>query len=102
AAQTTLQALLAVPVIGAAVLVAVLLGTDLANLLQGSLRDMLATIADALTSEPLALAAFIAAFGIVLVGGTVMMFLVKGGTVAVMLAADEGVGPIEREPLTLT
>ena len=39
-AETTYQALLAVPIIGAAILVAVLLGGDLAELLQGSMRDI--------------------------------------------------------------
>ena len=100
-AQTTFQALLAVPVIGAAILVAVLLGGDLGNLLQGTMREIFTAIANALMSEPLALIAFIAAFGIVLVGGSVLMFLIKGGVVDVMLAADEQAGPIEREALTL-
>jgi hypothetical protein len=102
AAQTTFQVLLAVPVIGAAVLVAVLLGGDLGNLLQGSMRDIFTTITEALVSEPFALGAFIVAFAIALVGGSVLMFLVKGGTVDVMLAAQDRVGPIERHPLTLT
>jgi hypothetical protein len=100
-AQTTFQALLAVPVIGAAILVAVLLGGDLGNLLQGSMREIFTTIADALMSEPFALVAFIAAFGIVLMGGSILMFLLKGGVVDVMLAADGQTGPIEREALTL-
>ena len=100
-AQTTFQALLAVPVIGAAILVAVLLGGDLGNLLQGSMRDIFTAIANALMSEPIALVAFIAAFGIVLVGGSVLMFLIKGGVVDVMLAADQQAGHIEREALTL-
>ena len=51
-AETTFQVLLAVPIIGAAILVAVLLGADLAELLQGSLRDIFTTIAGTLTSEP--------------------------------------------------
>ena len=101
AAETTFQVLLAVPVVGAAILVAVLLGADLANLLQGNMRDMITTIASALTSEPVALVAFVAAFSIVLLGGSVFMFLVKGGTVDVLLAAHDGTGPIEREPLTI-
>jgi hypothetical protein len=101
AAQTTFQALLAVPIIGAAILVAVLLGADLANLLQGSLRDMFTTTVNALMAEPVALVAFVAAFGIVLLGGSVLMFLAKGGTVDVMLSADQAAGPIEREALTL-
>jgi hypothetical protein len=101
AAQITFQVLLAVPIVGAAVLVAVLLGADLANLLQGSMREIFTTIADALMSEPVALIAFVAAFSIVLLGGSVLMFLIKGGTVQVMLAANDGLGPIESEPLTL-
>jgi len=102
AAQTTFQVLLAVPIIGAAVLVAALLGGDLAILLQGSMREIFATITDALMSEPFALGAFIVAFVIALVGGSVLMFLVKGGTVDVMLTAHDQVGPIERLPITLT
>jgi hypothetical protein len=100
AAQTTFQVLLAVPVIGAAILVAVLLGADLANLLQGSLREIFTTITSALMSEPTALVAFVSAFTIVLLGGSVLMFLVKGGVVDVMIAANEAVGAIERETLT--
>jgi hypothetical protein len=99
-AQTTFQVLLAVPIIGAAILVAVILGGDIGNLLQGSMRDMLATVADALTSEPVALLAFVAAFGLVLVGGSVFMFLVKGGTMSVLLDANDATGPIESEPIT--
>src|SRR3954452_16719516 len=74
-AETTFQVLLAVPIVGAAVLVAVLLGGDLSELLQGSLRDIFTTIASALLSEPFALIAFVAAFAIVLLGGSVLMFV---------------------------
>jgi hypothetical protein len=100
-AATTFQVLLAVPVIGAAILVAVFLGADLPALLQGSIRDMFAIVAGALMSEPVALAAFATAFAIVLLGGSVLMFLVKGGTVDVLIAAHRAAGPVEREPITL-
>jgi hypothetical protein len=100
-AETTFQVLLAVPVIGAAILVAVLLGADLAELLQESLRDMFTTIASALLSEPVALVAFIAAFAVVLLGGSVLMFVVKGGIVEVFVAANAVAGPIERQPVTI-
>ncbi len=99
-AETTFQVLLAVPVIGAAVLVAVLLGGDLAELLQGSLREMFTTIAGALLSEPVALVCFFTAFSLVLFGGSVLMFAVKGGTIDVLVASSEATGPIEREPIT--
>jgi hypothetical protein len=79
-AQTTFQVLLAVPIIGAAILVAVLLGADLADLLRGTLRDTFTTITSTLMSEPVALVAFVTAFTLVLLGGSVLMFAVKGGT----------------------
>ncbi len=102
AAQTTFQVLLAVPIIGAAILVAVVLGGDLANLLQGSMREIFATITEALMAHPVALGAFLTAFFVALLGGSVLMFLVKGGTVAVMLEANDRTGDIERRPITLT
>ncbi len=77
-----------------------LLGADLADLLQGSLRDIFTTIASTLMSEPVALVAFVTAFTLVLLGGSVLMFAVKGGTVEVLLAANAAAGPIERQPLT--
>ncbi|MES1256161.1 MAG: hypothetical protein ABUS56_11165 [Acidobacteriota bacterium] len=100
-AETTFQVLLAVPVIGAAILVAVLLGADLADLLQGSMRDIFTTIASALLSEPVAFVAFAVAFAVVLFGGSAFMFLVKGGTVDVLVAAHHAAGPLEQAPLTL-
>jgi hypothetical protein len=92
--------LLAVPILGAAVLVAVLLGGDLADLLHGRLGDIATTIASALLSEPFALVAFMAAFVLVLLGGSVLMFIVKGGIVEVLVAANAEAGPIEHHPLT--
>jgi len=89
--------LLAVPIIGAAILVAVVLGADLADLLQGSMREIFTTIASALLSEPVALVAFMVAFSLAVFGGSVLMFLVKGGTVDVLLAAHGVAGSIEHE-----
>jgi hypothetical protein len=100
-AQTTFQVLLAVPIIGAAILVAILMGADLADLLQGSLRDIFTTIASTLLSEPVALVSFMTAFSLVLFGGSVLMFAVKGGTVAILMTANQEAGPIERQPLSV-
>ena len=100
-AETTFQVLLAVPILGAAVLVAVLVGADLGELLQGGLRDIVARIARELASEPVALVSFATAFIIALAGGSALMCLVKGGTLDVLLAAHESAGPVEYEPLTI-
>ena len=100
-AETTFQVLLAVPIIGAAILVAVLLGADLAELLQGTLREIFTTIGSTLLSEPVAFVAFITAFAVVLLGGSVLMFVVKGGTVDVLAAANASTGAIEQYPITV-
>ena len=71
------------------------------DLLQGSLREIFTTIASTLLSEPVALVAFITAFTLVLLGGSVLMFVVKGGTVDVLVAANAAARPIEREPMTV-
>jgi len=49
----------------------------------------------------LALAAFLLAVALVLVGGSLLMFLVKGGTVTVLVDAERGAGAIEHPPLRL-
>ena len=100
-AETTFQVLLAVPVIGAAILIAVQLGGNLTEMLQGSPREIFTTIASALLSEPVAFVAFITAFSLVLLGGSVLMFLVKGGVMDVLIAAHAAAGPIEQQPLAI-
>ncbi len=62
---------------------------------------MLGTITGLLNAEPVALSAFAAAFGIALVGGSVFMLLVKGGTVDVLVAANDVAGSIEEDAVTL-
>jgi hypothetical protein len=100
-AETAFQVLVAIPILGAAVLVAVVVGTDLTDLLQGGLRDIATRIAAALTSEPVALASFGVAFSLTLTAASVLMFLVKGGVLDVLLVAHESAGAFEREPISI-
>lgn len=98
-AESTFKILLTVPILGATFLVAVVVGGDVGEVFQGTWRDVFATIWEALAGQPVALAAFLLSFSIVLLGGSALMFLVKGGTVSVLVAADRAAGPIERPPL---
>jgi hypothetical protein len=100
-AESSLKLLLAVPIVGGAFLVALLLDTSLTELLSGDVRTIVVSILGALTARPAALAAFIAAGLLVLVGGSVLTFVVKAGTVAVLAEAERIAGPIERPPLRL-
>jgi hypothetical protein len=99
-ARSAVQALLGVPVIGIAILVAVLLGTDLVALFEGPPRNTAAAIASVLRSEPMAFGAFAVVLGLLFATGSVLLFLVKGGTVEVFVAAHRAAGAIERAPLT--
>ncbi len=101
AAESTFKLLLAVPIIGGIFLVTLLLGRDLWDLLSGDVRDVVTGIASALLAQPVALASFIIAFLVVLLGGSALMFLVKGGTVWVLADANRTVGPIQNPPLRL-
>jgi hypothetical protein len=100
-AESTRDLLLAVPVVGGAFLVALLLDRRLTELLSGDIRTIVMSILAALTASPAALAAFVAAALIVLVGGSIVTFVVKAGTVALLAEAERIAGPIERPPLRL-
>jgi hypothetical protein len=98
-ASATFQALVAVPIIGGALVATALIGTDLGNLLTGGLSDILATLSGVLAGTPSALAAFGVSLGLALAGGAMLTFLVKGGTVSVLVASHDATRPVEREPL---
>lgn len=100
-AESSLKLLLAVPIVGGAFLVALLLDTSLTDLLRGDVRDIVTSIIAALMASPAALAAFVASGLLVLVGGSVLSFIVKAGTVSVLAESERGAGPIERPPLRL-
>jgi hypothetical protein len=100
-AETTFKVLLAVPILGGAVLVTLLLGRDVSEILAGDLREILFGVAGTLMAHPIALAAYLTGLMLVLGGGAALVFLVKGGTVSLLVQADRAAGPIERPPLRL-
>ena len=100
-AEAMLKLLLAVPAIGGLFLVMLLLEADVDDVLSGSLRDIASTVFAALRANPIALTAFAIAFLIVLLAGSALTFVVKGGTVALLAAAEASAGAIERPPVRL-
>jgi hypothetical protein len=99
--ESTLKLLLAVPVVGGIFLVVLLLGANVDEILAGDVREIVAAVFDALGQSPAALAAFSIAFGIVLLGGSALTFIVKGGTVSLLAKGEAQAGPVERPPLRL-
>ena len=100
-AEATLKLLLAVPTIGGLFLVVLLLDADIDEILRGNLRDIAATVFSALQSNPVAMMAFVVAFLLVMLGGSALTFIVKGGTMTLLADAERSAGAIERPPLRL-
>lgn len=98
-AESLFKLALAVPVIGGILIVGVMLGGDVSDLMAGDLRQRVTGVAAALLATPVALIAFLLAFGLVLVGGSALLFLVKGGTVTVLAASERAAGRVEEGPL---
>jgi hypothetical protein len=100
-AEGTLKLLLAVPVVGGIFLVVLLLGADVEDVLAGDVRQIVGSVFVALGANPAALTAFAASFLLVLLGGSTLTFVVKGGTIAILAEADVHAGALERPPLRL-
>lgn len=100
-AESTLKLLVAVPLVGGGLLVALIMDRDLGDALSGEARDIAAAVGGTLYERPGAFIAFVIAVGIVLVGGSALTFLVKAGTVVVMAAGEAAAGTVERPPLRL-
>lgn len=88
-----------VPVVGGAFMVAVLLGFNVDGLLGQGVRETADLIIDALAAAPVALSAFLAALGVVAGGGLILIFIVKAGTLAVLVGGERGASDLHRLPL---
>lgn len=100
-ADAAFKILLTIPLLGGTVLVVLLLGGNAAELLNQGIRTALSDIATALLARPLALIFFMLALLMALLGGSVFMFLIKGGTITVLAAGDRVAGPLEKGPWRL-
>jgi hypothetical protein len=102
-ADTLFKTLVAVPVVGGLVLVALVVGGNPFDLLRlDDLTQTISTMVGVLAAQPVALAAFAAALAVIIAGGSMMMFAVKAGTVSILLAGDRAAGAIELQPLGMS
>lgn len=100
-ADALFKLLIAAPLVGGVFLVALVVGSEPVALLALEWRELVATIVTSLLSRPLVLAAFLAALAVVVVGGSLFVFLIKAGTVSTLVRGDRSAGPIEQPPLHL-
>jgi hypothetical protein len=92
---------LAIPVVGGALMVAVLLGSDLRTLFAEGVLATADLVFGSLASAPIALGAFLTAIGVVAFGGGVIMAVIKGGTLSVLVDGDRAGGDVHRPPLRI-
>jgi len=100
-ADALFKLLIAAPLVGGVFLVALVVGAEPGALLALEWRELVATIVTSLLSRPLVLATFLAALGVVVVGGSLFVFLIKAGTITTLVRGDRSAGPIEQPPLHL-
>jgi hypothetical protein len=98
-ADSLFKLLVAAPLIGGVFLVALVVGAEPVELMSLEWRQLATTIASTLLVRPAVLAAWLAALAVVLAGGSLFVFLAKGGTVGIMARGEHHAGPIERRPL---
>lgn len=98
-AETLLKITIAVPVLAGVFLVAVDLGADAVDLLEGDLLTSGRLVYASLSASPLALGAFVAAVAVAVAGAAIFTFVAKGGTVVTLAGAMAQAGAIERPPL---
>ena len=98
-ADSLFKLLIATPLIGGLFLVGLVIGSAPQDLLSLEWREMAATIISSLLSHPVVLTAFLASLAVVVVGGSLFIFLVKAGAVAVLVRGERDAGPIEQPPL---
>lgn len=90
---------LAVPVVGGAFMVAVLAGADVRSLFAEGVRSAAGLVISALMNSPVALTSFLMAVVLVATGGSIVMFLIKAGTLSVLVTGERRAADIERGPL---
>jgi hypothetical protein len=98
-AESAFKLMLIVPVAAAGFLVALLVGGSAWDLADTDARHIAALVLTGLSEQPLALAMYLAGVAIIVLGGATFTFLVKGGTVAVLVRADLDAPAVELPPL---
>lgn len=92
---------LAVPIIGGAFMVAVLAEAEVGTLFADGLRPAAGLVFASLLHRPAALWSFVAAVGVVAVGGGVVLCLAEAGVLGTLAAGERGAGDLQRPPLRL-
>ena len=97
--ESVYKVAVAIPVVGGAFMMAVLLGADVRSIFGDGMLTAADRMLVPLGQAPVGLVAFLGALGAAALGGAVLMFVAKGGTLAVLVAGERAAGEIHRVPL---
>ena len=100
-ADVLFKFLVGAPLVGGIFLVVLVVGAEPGALFSLGWRDLAATIVASLVSRPVVLASFLLSLAVAIVGGSLFVFLAKGGTLGVLVRAEREAGAIEQPPLHL-
>jgi hypothetical protein len=100
--ESFLKLSLTVPALGGVLMVAAIAGSDLRTVVGDEFASTADLVFGALATAPVALGAFLAAFAVAGLGGGVIMFTAKIGTLAILVSSDRAAGPVEDGPLDVT
>jgi len=98
-ADSLFKMLILAPLVGGVFLVALVVGQEPVALMSLEWRELATTIAMSLLSRPLVLTAWVASLGVIMTGGSLFVFLIKGGAVGILVRGERDAGPIEQPPL---
>jgi hypothetical protein len=87
----------AIPVLGGALMVGTLVGTDLRTVVAEGVGPTTDLVLGSLAGSPAALLAFLAALAVTAIGGEALAFIVKAATLAVIVVADRDAGELQDE-----
>src|SRR5262245_30339573 len=87
---------LGVPIVGGPFMVAGILGAGFGSLVGESVRTTADQIVASLFDAPVALAAFVVAVGVDAFGVSIVMFVIKAGTLSVLVQGERTAGELHR------
>lgn len=91
---------LVVPVVGGALMATELAAGDLRSIFAEGVRSAAGRVVSALTAAPIALTSFVLAVVVMAVAGSLVMFQLKAGTLAVLVAGERQAGALEQLPIS--
>ena len=98
-ADALAKLLAATPLIGGAILSSIVIGADLTSLRTGDWAALVSEVVGTLLQHGPVLVTFLLSATLMIVGASLFVFLVKGGTMGTIVRGERQAGPVEVPPL---